>query len=186
MHSMHSLHSLLPSISKRACRGLTSNFQHWHSAVLGGNTQPKSHTPSPKHCQFSDLLEMCSRRAASGTDMGTLWCGAACDAIFSSVFHASAGASRHRTGLTRRAQQAANMVISQFCRWCASVARAASAADLARVLQDVMPSSCLCSMTAQRQPARHQSSNIHSGIQTLRVSCGAVLSLGFRVSILGF
>ena len=68
------------------------------------------------------------------------------------------------TGLTRRAQQAANMVISQFCRRCASVARAASAADLARidVLQDVMQSSCLCSMAAQRQPARHQSSGIHS------------------------
>jgi hypothetical protein len=29
-------------------------------------------------------------------------------------------------------------------------------------LQDVMPSSCLCSMAAQRQPARHQSSGIHS------------------------
>ncbi len=55
MHSMHSLHSLLPSISKRARRGLTSNFPHWHSAVLGGNAQPKSCTPSPKHCQFSDL-----------------------------------------------------------------------------------------------------------------------------------
>jgi len=107
---------------------------------------------------------MCVRREASATDMGTLWCGAACDAIFSPVFHASAGASRHSTGLTRRAQQAANMVISQFCRRCASVARAASAADLARigVLQDVMPSSCLCSMAAQRQPARHQSSGIHS------------------------
>ena len=164
MHSMHSMHSLLPSIGKRARRRLTSNFEHWHSAVLGGNAQPKSCTPSPKHCQFSDLPEMCARRAASATNMGTLWCGAACDAIFLSVLHASAGASRHRTGLTRRAQQAANMVISQFCRRCASVARAASAADLARigVLQDVMPSSCLCSMAALRQPAQHQSSGIHS------------------------
>ena len=113
---MHSLHSLLPSISKRARRGLTSNFPHWHSAVLGGNAQPKSCTPSPKHCQFSDLPEMCVRREASTTDMGTLWCGAACNAIFSPVFHASAGASRHNTGLTRRAQQAANMVISLCVR----------------------------------------------------------------------
>ena len=109
-----------------------------------------------------------SRRCASVVKRArptwALWCGAACDAIFSPVFHASAGASRHSTGLTRRAQQAANMVISQFCRRCASVARAASAADLARigVLQDVMQSSCLCSMAAQRQPARHQSSGIHS------------------------
>ena len=70
-----------------------------------------SYTPSPKQCQLTDLPEMCARRAASATDMGTLWCGAACDAIFLSVLHASAGASRHRTGLTRRAQQAANMVI---------------------------------------------------------------------------
>ena len=89
MHSMHSLHSLLPSISKRARRGLTSNFPHWHSAVLGGNAQPKSCTPSPKHCQFSDLPEMCARRAASATNMGTLWCGAACDAIFLSVLQCS-------------------------------------------------------------------------------------------------
>ena len=79
MHSMHSLHSLLPSISKRARRGLTSNFPHWHTAVLGGNAQPKSCTPSPKHCQFSDLLEMCVRREASATDMGTLvWCSMRC------------------------------------------------------------------------------------------------------------
>ena len=51
MHSMHSMHSLLPSIGKRARRRLTSNFQHWHSAVLGGNAQPQSYTPSPKHSQ---------------------------------------------------------------------------------------------------------------------------------------
>ena len=93
MHSMHSMHSLLPSIGKRARRRLTSNFEHWHSAVLGGNAQPQSYTPSPKQCQLTDLPEMCARRAASATNMGTLWCGAADGiAIFLSVLRA--GASR--------------------------------------------------------------------------------------------
>ena len=77
MHSLHSLHCLLPSISKRARRGLTpSNFPHWHSAVPGGIAQAKtlkSCTSSHKHCHYTELPAMCVRRAASASDLGTHW-----------------------------------------------------------------------------------------------------------------
>ena len=119
LHAQHAQHALSPSIYWQTC---ASSSHVEFSALAQGcaGRQPQSYTPSPKHCQLSDLPEICARRAASATDMGMLWCGAACDAIFSPVFHA--GASRHSTVLTRRAQQAANMVISQFCRRCAGAA----------------------------------------------------------------
>lgn len=141
MHSMHSVHCLLPSISKRARRGLTpSNSPHWHSAVPGGIAQAqtlKSCTSSRKHCHYTELSAMCVRRAASATDIGMVWCCAACDAIFLPVLQGSAGADRQRTGL-RRAQETKH---SHFtfppavcvCRTCSERERLGHALVLCRM-----------------------------------------------------
>ena len=45
IHSMHCLHSFLPSISERARHGLTSNLQHTHGAVC----RQLTHRPYQTH-----------------------------------------------------------------------------------------------------------------------------------------
>jgi hypothetical protein len=158
MHSMHSVHCLLPSISKRACRGLTqSNSPHWHSAVPGGITQAqtlKSCTSSRKHCHYTELSAMCVCRAARATDVGMVWCCTACDAIFLPVLQGSAGADRQRTGL-RGAQETKHshftfLLAVCVSRTCSERKRLGHAFN--GVVPDEMPSSCLCSMAAHHQP----------------------------------
>ena len=163
LHAQHAQTALSPSIyqqvrvvvSRRSCHTgtvlcleATHSPNHAHQAanivtlqiwrIHCGVEVTKLSTNKQHTLSGGDVCLSCNKP----TDMDTFWCGAACDVIFSQVLHDSACVSRQHTGL-RRAQQAANMVTSQFCLWCASVAHAAMTTNLARIgiLQDVMPSS---------------------------------------------
>ena len=183
--------------------------QHGHALVWGGmrchllvcapcqcRCQQASHRPnykgtaSCKHGHLTVLQAVCVRRACSDR-LGTHWCSAGCDAIFLPVLHGSTAPA----GTTSKFGHPFTFSFAGLPHHC--IMKMLVLHTCAHGFHSFEPPALSTDTSTATARSRrgvggksgsesHPGSFQGRGAQTLRVSYGAVLSLGFRVSILGF